>query len=441
VGTTLASPGSDYSLVPVRKTAPDECRALIEQLQASQTLQRSPRLRELLAYLATATLEENVAGLKETAIGCAVYGRPAGYNTNDDNVVRMGVSQLRRKLAEYFASEGKTDPIQVDIPKGQYALVFRLTVAESAESSSVGVSLPEFRPMAGRRRLLAIIITAVLFVGAISFGAGWAARRTSKAAVLPAQAPFWEAAIGDGAATLFVSEDVDFLATVSASHQTPSLEAYADGRESALGASGAVRHSPVPATTQLSLRIATRLAAHQPERFGRVRFVPSREMRLQDFKDKNVILVGSPRACPWLSLFENTLNFQFEHDPVRHVSAFRNRSPQPGEPASYQATASNAVGGKVYSSVALLPNLTRTGRVLILMGARTEGTAAAGEAVTTPRILETILQAVGYSGSGPLPYFEALLESRVIGNSSAAPNVVAVRRYAPDRTTLAAVYR
>jgi len=433
VTTTVASPVSD-PLLPLPKTAPAECRALVEQLQASQTLQRSPRLRELLAYLATATLEGDAGGLKESAVGCAVYGRPAGYNTNDDNVVRMGVSQLRRKLAEYFAGEGQTDPIQVDIPKGQYALVFRMTVAEAAESSPTAVPLLESIP----RRLLAMAAAATLCAAALSFGAGWAARHT---AVSPTPAPFWEAAIGDGAATLFVSEDVDFLATVAATHQTPSLEAYADGRESALGASGTVRHSPVPATTQLSLRIATRLAAHQPERFGRVRFVPSREMRLQDFKDKNVILVGSPRACPWLSLFENTLNFQFEHDPVRLVSGFRNRSPQPGESASYQATASNGVGGKVYSSVALLPNLTRTGRVLILMGARAEGTAAAGEAVTTPRILETILQAVGYSGAGPLPYFEALLESRVIGNSTAAPQVVAVRRYEPDRTTLTAEAR
>jgi hypothetical protein len=259
-------------------------------------------------------------------------------------------------------------------------------------------------------------------------------KSTATPATNTPESAFWQQAIGDGSGTLFVSEDIDFLATVTATRQRPALEAYADGRSS-------VKHLPVAATTQLSLKIATRLAAHQPERFGRVRFTPSGEVRLDSFKGQNVILVGSPRACPWLSLFEASMDFHFEHDPVRLVSGFRNLRPKHGEAALFAAAPSNSVGGKVYSTVASLPNLSGNGRVLILMGTRSEGTAAAAEAVTTPGILQSILAAAGYSGTGAVPYFEALLESRVIGDSTTPPELVTVRTHSAAAPRLTASRR
>lgn len=430
--------------VSLHTGAPAECRELTARILASQTLRRSVRLRELLQYLADATFDGDAARLKEPAIGKAVYGRPEGYNTNDDNVVRMGVSQLRRKLAEYFASEGKDETLRLDVPRGQYALHYQ--AAEQVESPAIEQSLPAsaaaqpvapealVRGNAWRQpwvRWGAIAIALVMICSV----AVWATRPSSPH---PVDTVFWQEVIGDGRNSVFVSEDVDFLAAVTASQKQPSLEAYADRENGALLKSGLVKPSPVTATTQLSLRIATQLAAHQPERFGRVRFVPAGEVRMQDFKETNVILVGSPRACPWLALFEESLNFQFEHDPVRHVSGFRNRRPRSGEASAFLATPSNEAGGKVYSTVALLPNLTRTGHILILMGTRTEGTAAAAEAVTTPRILKAILSSVGYTGSGPLPYFEALLEARVMGNATAEPQILTSRLYSPDQPTLTA---
>ncbi len=387
-------------------SAPADCRALVDRLLASQTLQRSARLRELLSYLAAATFAGEFARLKESAIGTAVYGRAEGYNTNDDNAVRMGVSQLRRKLAEYFESEGQSESVQVDVPRGQYGLVFRTTALAS--------------PPPLRRWTLAAAIALIATLAAVTWF------RQAPASPDAIEATFWQQAIGDGSGTNFVSEDIDFLATVAATHQRPRLEAYV-GQNTA--------SSPVPATTQLSLQIATRLAAHQPARFRRVRFLPSGDLRLEAFQKQNVILVGSPRACPWLSLFESSMNFQFQHDPVRRISRFRNLEPRPGEPGTFDAAPSDGPGGNVYSAVALLPNLSGSGHVLILMGTRTEGTAAAAEAVATPGILRSILSSAGYNGSGPVPYFEALLESRVIGDSTTTPQIISVRthprRHAP----------
>ena len=197
----------------------------------------------------------------------------------------------------------------------------------------------------------------------------------------------------------------------------------------------------VPATTQLSLQIATRLISAAPHAFTGVRFVASRDISVQAFKDSTVILVGSPRASPWLNLFENKLNFQFEHDPARRVSAFRNRQALPGEDDAYAASPSDAVGGKVYSLVALMPNLAGNGRVLMLVGTRSEGTEAAAEAVTNPLVLAGILDELR-DLDGSVPYFEALLESEVIGSAPATPRIVAVRRHkTSDQPSLASTFR
>jgi hypothetical protein len=40
-------------------------------------------------------------------------------------LVRVQVSQLRKKLQEYFSEEGRDEPLVIEIPKGNYVPVFR----------------------------------------------------------------------------------------------------------------------------------------------------------------------------------------------------------------------------------------------------------------------------------------------------------------------------
>src|ERR1019366_1973450 len=39
---------------------------------------------------------------------------------NEDNIVRVQVSNLRKKLEEYFATDGKDEPMRITVPKGAY---------------------------------------------------------------------------------------------------------------------------------------------------------------------------------------------------------------------------------------------------------------------------------------------------------------------------------
>lgn len=92
---------------PVPKQAPDPevCWALLERVAASGQLRRAARLRELLLYIGRRTLKDNCSRIHESEIGSAVFERPADYDTSVDTIVRVNVTELRKRVEAYFESE------------------------------------------------------------------------------------------------------------------------------------------------------------------------------------------------------------------------------------------------------------------------------------------------------------------------------------------------
>ena len=64
-----------------------------------------------------------------------------------------------------------------------------------------------------------------------------------------------------------------------------------------------------------------------------VRF--ARDLRPNDFKTGDVILLGASEADPWVELYEPRLNFLFRDD-YKGVFSILNRNPQKGEPARWE---------------------------------------------------------------------------------------------------------
>ena len=103
----------------------DDRRLLVQRIAASRVFGKSARLRHLLLYLCNRVLEGHLGPIHEQEVGHSVFGRPADYDTGADNIVRVHASLLRKRLAEYFSKEGALEPIVIEIPKGNYAPVFR----------------------------------------------------------------------------------------------------------------------------------------------------------------------------------------------------------------------------------------------------------------------------------------------------------------------------
>jgi hypothetical protein len=88
-------------------------------------MQRCDRLMQLVTFLVEATLKGEAGHLKETTIGVFVFGRSPDYNPKVDTIVRSQAWRLRAKLKTYYASEGRRDPLVIELPLGHYVPVFR----------------------------------------------------------------------------------------------------------------------------------------------------------------------------------------------------------------------------------------------------------------------------------------------------------------------------
>src|SRR5579885_3242279 len=91
----------------------DERWEVVHKVAGSASFQRSPRLRGLLIYICERAIQNRPEELREQQIGCGVFGRKPDYNPGEDNIVRVEMRQLRKRLEEYFATEGKNDPYSI----------------------------------------------------------------------------------------------------------------------------------------------------------------------------------------------------------------------------------------------------------------------------------------------------------------------------------------
>ena len=100
-------------------------RAELQAVLQSHLFARSPTLTHLLSYLCEKTFAGESAQIKEYSVGLDVFDRRDSFDQDTDSIVRVQANRLRKRLSEYYASEGAAHPIQITIPIGQYIPVFK----------------------------------------------------------------------------------------------------------------------------------------------------------------------------------------------------------------------------------------------------------------------------------------------------------------------------
>ena len=161
----------------------------------------------------------------------------------------------------------------------------------------------------------------------------------------------------------------------------------------------------------------------------RISIDSARDLKLRDLDKGNYIFLGDEGSIPWVALFQNRLNFKRSMGQVVERSKFfRNSKPRPGEQTTYVGLAETGTTGDEYTDIALVPNGSQEGSILILEGTQQEGTEAAGELLADPERRHTLLQALGLS-SDPKEkiWFEALIRVRVVEGTPVSDSVVATR--------------
>ena len=93
----------------------EEVRAELHSILQSQSFVRSPGLSRLLSYLCEKVLSGESGQIKEYSVALDVFGRQDSFDQDSDSIVRVQANRLRKRLAEYYATEGKEHKLHITI--------------------------------------------------------------------------------------------------------------------------------------------------------------------------------------------------------------------------------------------------------------------------------------------------------------------------------------
>jgi tetratricopeptide (TPR) repeat protein len=110
--------------MPTVEPEAEAARRQLKRILGSAGFARNERMSRFLRFVVENHLEGRDQELKESVLGVQIFGRPPGYDSKRDAVVRTEAGRLRARLSEYYLGEGKEDALVIELPKGGYVPVF-----------------------------------------------------------------------------------------------------------------------------------------------------------------------------------------------------------------------------------------------------------------------------------------------------------------------------
>jgi hypothetical protein len=422
-------------------------RELVSRIVASPTFTRSERLSTLLTYVCDMTLKGREGELNEQRIGHAVFGRSLDYDSSIDGIVRTQASRLRQRLDLYFEQEGAEEPIRLVIPKGGYVPIFvpRQTAEESQSStrqpqavSPATAPLPEATTHAvfSKFKLLPWMLCVLLAATLIALLLRNHVRAAASSGNMLSH-PLWSQIFLPGHVTLEVPGDSGLvLSHVFDERSIPLLE-YLSGDYRTTSADSSVHPLSVGMrelraeisgrryTSIVDLEAAVQLGQMAQAVHSSLQVRYARDVRPNDLKNGNAILIGAFEANPWVELFERNMNFTLNNDYTARVFSVMNRSPRGDEPKRWDSIRDDPQH-QVYGVVAFLPNLAANGNVLLIEGTSMAGTEAAWDFVSDDSDLLPFLEGIRRP-DGRIPHFELLLGTQNMSSSAGRTSVISWR--------------
>src|ERR1700759_2010209 len=119
----------------------EEIRSHLGRILASPQFRSSKRCHRFLSYVVGEVMRGKADSLKERTLATDVFDRPASWDSGEDTIVRGGAREVRKRLAQYYASaEGMQERVRFELAPGSYVPVF--SYAEPVEVAEVLEALP-----------------------------------------------------------------------------------------------------------------------------------------------------------------------------------------------------------------------------------------------------------------------------------------------------------
>lgn len=400
----------------------DERQALVARICASRTFLRTVRLRELLLHITQLTLQGRAGELSETQIARHVFARGDDFVPVDDSVVRSSARQLRLKLKEYFDGEGRDETWRVEVPRGSYVPVFTKGVHPPSSEAGLLQRRSNWLMASLAANVSLVAVTALLLWAKFSPNRSTDSLVSAFLQGVSAHVPI---VVSDfslaGMRHLVMPANpgpltLDHYVVWDYSPLTPGSEASGDARR----AFELFRSHRLTRSGDLALTVRLLQATGIDPRMT-VRH--ARDVSARELRSGSHILLGNPNTTPWAEPYEARLGFRWLRG-----RGYRDLLAKGGEPESYlMPDNSFNERGMGYGRLAVLPNLSGLGQVLLLSGINMVTMEAAGEAAVNPSLWSEIRGRLGIRESGPLPAFEVLLETEAVDNTPQHSRMVKAR--------------
>ena len=387
----------------------------LDRVLASKPFQGSRRCQDFLRFVVTHAAAGELHLLRERPIGVEVFGRDASYDKNDDSVVRVRASEVRRRLAEYYAEFAAPDELRILLHPGSYVPEFVVPSfpVPAAETSTAGV------PAKKARYAAAAIILAALGTG------GYFALRTQGPA---AADEFWHPLCNSrqpvvivlSSPPLFISKNSVELRSERGETLASAVEVPRVRRPDERISPSEFRPMPGKYTgiqiASAALAANGILARHDVPTLLRV----AEQVTASDLRSHPAVLIGG-YGNSWVLRFSQGLRFYFEREGSRRcVRDHQN----PAANYALEVAADEPVLD--YPVVSRLLQ-TETGRpILVTSGMTQAGCAAAAEIATSPELLVRALSGIrGWQRRN----VQILAKVKIIRGTASPPEILAAHTW------------
>ena len=400
------------------------------KIERSGALGRSRSYARLLDFLIACSASGRVP--KELEVATEVFGKSADFDPSQDSMVRVYAHNLRQKLEHYYATEGRGEPRQLSLARGEYRVSLSdLVTAEpqAAPPATAAPSTPEPQPpheaaaeLASRGRLVAAAV-ALLGVGLV---VGFFAGRTHQPERTPAQvvaaSPVWSRLLAGDMPILVVVGDYyifgevdreggisrlirDF--TVNSSKDLDELVMY---HPDMLGRYMDLDLTYLPRGSAFGMLDVLRVlyAANKP-----VRVVSMSDLSIADLKSNHVVYIGYLSSLDKLEDFvfaSSSLTIGSTYDELRNIDTGETYTSEAGMPETHKSY-------RDYGFISTFPG-PNGNQFVIIAGTRDPGMIEAAHVLSDPTFIKTLENArPDKKGSQP-PAFEMLYEVAGSGHTN-----------------------
>jgi hypothetical protein len=400
-------------------SSPTELQAQVERIVQSETFHAAGVLRRLLKFLADKASSGEADQLKEYTIGIDAFGKPPTYDPRQDAIVRLQIGRLRQKLSEYYRTEGKDDPVVLDLPKGRFKLKWeaRAAVADAGLHQAVQVDqLDRARPWRIATTALTVAFLLLASWGAFSATLLWRAHQDQIGSVwTPELEQLWRpflastrplvVAIADPLFVGLQGTDVYFR---KISLRRPEDAAGSPEVSALRKLLGNPKVQPTfnftPTGELISSFLVGKLLGTRRQDISLAR---TSQVPLQELAENNVILIG-----PGIIFDQKLPGIQLQPALELAPEGIRNLHPRSGEPVLFADKPPSAApnDGEVYALISHAPGPLGNTDIESFTSNRTWGRQGAMQAFTNPALARTFVNRMR-KPSGEIPrYYQIVLK-------------------------------